>query len=542
MTFSTNTAKRRPSARARSDESGYVIAQTALLLVPLLIFAAFATDIGAWYVQSQKIQRAADASALAGVAMMPDLAQAEQVARETALLNGYADATPSNNNDFDSGPAPQIRVTAPNSYSLEVEIRSSEDVYFSKLVMDDITLTRYGISEYVRPVYMGNPTSGLGTGTIDPAVLGQPNDKMWLSVNAYCTDHEHGDQFLSGYFDGTTSQGLRVCGRRPNTTSANALPNPTFDSDAYAFAVQYAPSSPAVDIDIFDPGIGCPGSITNDGRFGPGTPLFYQVFGPSLTVDHEGFMATNAPITQGSFSTNACSANGWLPIPGAQALATPGVNGGYYYVRLSNRNPNNDPGGSYWGDSGLNNFAMRVTRTGQTTLCTFSTLDPTCPQLYALEHLPLYRDLGGQSAFYLARIDETHAGERLLITFFDAAEGVQNLQFADSNDNAMPFNWKYSDVSVGKMPTGGSYPYAETAFAPPGTTCNWNGVGGNVCLNTSFRPAFNDRFVQIEIDIPDDYTCGADCWWRVRYTTSGSGTDRSGWSLRLLGDPVRLIE
>ena len=49
----------------RTDERGYALALTALLLIPLLSFAAIGVDIGVWYLQAQRNQRVADAAALA---------------------------------------------------------------------------------------------------------------------------------------------------------------------------------------------------------------------------------------------------------------------------------------------------------------------------------------------------------------------------------------------------------------------------------------------------------------------------------------------
>ncbi|MEZ5226562.1 MAG: pilus assembly protein TadG-related protein [Acidimicrobiales bacterium] len=46
-------------------QAGYVLATTALLLIPLMIFAALAVDVGGWYAQATQAQRAADAAALA---------------------------------------------------------------------------------------------------------------------------------------------------------------------------------------------------------------------------------------------------------------------------------------------------------------------------------------------------------------------------------------------------------------------------------------------------------------------------------------------
>jgi hypothetical protein len=127
----------------------------------------------------------------------------------------------------------------------------------------------------------------------------------------------------------------------------------------------------------------------------------------------------------------------------------------------------------------------------------------------------------------------------MTVTFFDAAEGIDNLQFVDSNGTAMPFTWRYRDQSDGGL-TGSAY--HETSFTSYSDTCSWGGTGSNPCLDTSDRDDWNDHFVQVQIQIPDGYTCGVDCWWQVRYVTGGTPTDRSTWSIVIDGDPVRLVE
>ena len=52
-------------------ERGYTTAMTAFLLIPMMIFAGFAVDVGSLYTRAMEIQRAADAAALAGVVWMP---------------------------------------------------------------------------------------------------------------------------------------------------------------------------------------------------------------------------------------------------------------------------------------------------------------------------------------------------------------------------------------------------------------------------------------------------------------------------------------
>lgn len=529
-----------------ASERGFILAQAALVFVPLLIFAAFATDIGAWYVEGQKVQRSVDAAALAAVAFLPDLDAAEQAARDTAARNGFVDATPGDNTDFDTGPLPQVRVTIRSSETIEVEIRAEATAYLGQIVLPSIVVERYAIAEWVQPVYLGNPTSALGTGTIPESTLGLPNDRMWLSINGYCSDHEQGDPFAVGYYDGPTNPNNQLgCGPADNYVYPEASPNPTFDEDAFIFVAEYQAGSPTIDLHVYEPGFYCwDWGHTNDWWDAP--ILNFEIYGPSNTTNHAGFIASNSPIATVSYDGNACisnapSSDGWWPL--LTGAATPDPEGGYYYVKASSRNPGSHdahPGRSFWGESGVNNFSLRVERSGDTQLCAYSVLDPTCPQVYALDWLPLYREVPSDEApFYLAEVDESHAGETMTITFFDAAEGVDNLQFVDSNGTAMPFRWRYTDTTDGLLSGGG---YLETSYAAGTDLCSWGGAGGQPCLDTSNRSDWNDHFVRVEITIPDDYTCGADCWWQVRYVTTGTPTDRSVWFIRLDGDPVRLVE
>ena len=543
---------------ARRSERGYVIAQTALLIIPMMIFAALATDIGYWYVQGQKAQRTVDAASLAGVPLLPDFDAAAAEARAVAARNGYLDATPNDNSDFLTGPLPQVEVSSPRPGALEVKVRSEERSFLGKVVIDSITVERFAVAEFVSPLYLGNPSSGLGTGTIPQSDLGVPPDGTWLALNAYCYDKENGDQFMAGYYDGQAYNGShhRQCGPTAGSIASWANTNPTYDPNAYVFVVQMQPGSSSVDLSLFEPGYNCDSAtnavVTGEYAFpladAAGARIYYRVYGPSTTLNHRSFVDNNAPIASGLFGrddcySNAPNADGWYPM--ATGLPSPSSEGGYYYVQLSTRNPDLpdlDTTDSFWRELYSNQFSLKVTPTGNTQICVYSVADPTCPQLYGLEWLPLYRNISGsETEFYLTEVYESHAGATLVVRFFDAAEGVANIQIADSNGNAMPFEWRYVDESLGKMTVLSEY--RETAFQTYTDTCTYQSVGSNPCLRTTNYQDWNDHLVEMAVDIPGNYTCGADCWWTIRYVTgSPPTTDRSGWNIQFVGDPVQLVE
>ena len=139
MTTFQNNQSSQPSQR------GYVLAMTALLLVPLMIFAAFAVDVGAWYVKGQQAQRAADAAALAGVVWMPNFSEAEAAAVDAARRNGFEEP-----GGFATGiqpQLPQIEVTSVGGQQVQVTIHTEEQSFFGKVVIDDVDIDRRATAE-----------------------------------------------------------------------------------------------------------------------------------------------------------------------------------------------------------------------------------------------------------------------------------------------------------------------------------------------------------------------------------------------------------
>ena len=54
---------------------------------------------------------------------------------------------------------------------------------------------------------------------------------------------------------------------------------------------------------------------------------------------------------------------------------------------------------------------------------------------------------------------------------------------------------------------------------------------------------FNDRMVEVNLDVPVDYAADDAGWWSIRYDFgSGTVTDRTTWTIDVIGDPVHLVE
>jgi Flp pilus assembly protein TadG len=79
------TTVRRPRLQRTApskDERGVALVWMALFMFILLVFAGFAVDLTNWYLNAERVQRAADAGAHAGVVFLPaDLTNATAKAR-----------------------------------------------------------------------------------------------------------------------------------------------------------------------------------------------------------------------------------------------------------------------------------------------------------------------------------------------------------------------------------------------------------------------------------------------------------------------------
>ncbi len=42
--------------------------------------------------------------------------------------------------------------------------------------------------------------------------------------------------------------------------------------------------------------------------------------------------------------------------------------------------------------------------------------------------------------------------------------------------------------------------------------------------------------------LPSDYTCAADCWWKIVYNYPGVTNDTTTWGAYIEGNPVSLVE
>ena len=561
-----------PADCTEQAEDGFVIPTTALLLIPLMIFAAFAVDIGAWYARAGQAQRAADAAALAAVVYMPDLAAANTAAQAAAARNGFVDQPGCDVPGPCVNPAsyPQVIVTGTTAETVRVNILTEGELYFGSVAVDGpIEIERFAAAQYVLPVELGNPSSALGTGNLGGG--GATAENLWLAVNGYCTGRQQGDAISSFYqytsyycpgpfnvFNNVPQPWAQDYGRLPtdvpnffqwtdNGTQPGRVNNASqYDPEGYRLSITMPPGSDSQtwNVDFYDPGVcdriaefnfGVPGTPGNDK-----VPVTLQttLFRADSTTYDDTDNTTPHGVGTIDWPTNSCDWQTGYTI-------SPSDPRGRYILQYRSRAVTNE--------LGLNYFGVRVTPAGGGgAICIDPLGTSTCPRVAAKTNLPIYvpsRDKtgaplvapGSPANFFLAQIDEVHKDKVLEIVLFDPGEGMNNLQIIDPFGNRPPFTFETVDnaeFGYNQFMDGGLSPMTDMPLG------NQDDCGGVNCLDTTAN-RFQNRTVRIRIDLtgtPD--ICDADCWWQIRYEPSAGGivTDRTTWTVRVVGDPVRLIE
>ena len=148
---------RRTRRARRKGERGIAMMLVGLLLIPMLVFAAFGVDLASWYARISELQRGADAAALAGAVWMPNLSTACARAEDSLLSNDLHPSVTGGTVQFQcrqGSSATALRVTVTDT---------DADRHFSSIFMSGpAELTRYAEAEYNLPLPLGSPLHYFG--------------------------------------------------------------------------------------------------------------------------------------------------------------------------------------------------------------------------------------------------------------------------------------------------------------------------------------------------------------------------------------------
>jgi Flp pilus assembly protein TadG len=514
MRFSGGTDER------TKGEQGFVLAMTALLMVPMIIFTAFAVDLGAWYGQAGKMQRAADAASLAGVVQLPNRTNAINAAQATLAKNGFPVAcvtAPS------TGPCVVSYPSGPNQ-QMKVALTASASQYFSKIVIRSQTLNRDATAVYNLRIPLGSPNNTMGN---DPTRAGaQPN--LWAAIQGPYTNHTDGDPYAT-----------KCAANAASATSCSGGANTEYDPEGYDWAIDVpaAAVGTPVTVSIYDPSFGptmgaSPFLMQEVQQHAPFSTS-YQLFNTTGSSANLNMTSANGMNTLGRCSGGTPGYRVWSPGTGAGFFTqawynlctfTPTIAGIYpLRVKTSAIPSVTDRGG------GWNVYSLRAT-----------TASASKPQVYALGKMSIWTPEPGSNAkFYLANIGQQYAGHTLQVDLFDPGDGA-------SGTYNMTFHPPPSGLPAIRPTATGTTActYSNPTVAQGGgATTNSSSTCTIQTRNSSSGSIYNNRWLRVNIVIPIAYACTTDCWWSIEYNFgTGTPNDRTVWVVNVLGDPVHLVE
>ncbi len=543
----------RRSRRRQPGERGITLVLLALALTGMMGVSALVVDLGAAHLEAGRIQKAADAAALAGVVRLPNgFASAETRAREVASANGYTDGV--------DGVTVTVIPVGVADETIQVTITRDEvQQYFSQVFRDPSPITRSATAQYVQPVPLGSPRNYLGTATLPLGLSGDGIENFYLAVSGECTRREYGDRITPRAMNNPSSPH----GCTPG--SNGALANPEHDNRGYLFGVTVPPARGAlpVHLQMFDAPV-CTNTATAVRIYGEGASPFNVTVTVRRYDDLNPYAGTVLATRTFTGSNGAGGNCGFPTLPlgdecnplqpnrlrecwtTLHTVSAPGD----YTIQV-------DP--AFVDDNTRHDIFSLRARNVEDVLafdpCTSDTaaLTPTppyaadCSQVYGLEHLPIYAASSAavNADFFLASIDDRHSNKTLQVTLYDSAEGATSIRLLDPNNNPVTFEWLILCAN-GSEPSSGSCPgEANPTGGRTGAATSTLDVSGSGTqpFSQNVQPGkYSDRLIRLRFQLPDSIATAYSgrTWWKLRYGGTFTG-DRTTWSVQLLGDPVRLL-
>src|SRR6059036_1896293 len=244
------------TAKFRREQRGQVLVIVAVMIVVLLGFTGLVSDV-AWYeVNLMRIQRAADAAALAGVVYLPtNVVGAQTAAQQEATKNGYANGA--------GGVTVTATPEALNNRILGVSVSAPVRSWFARLLgVTQFNARRNARAEFVLPVPMGSPEDYYGINVVCGNTDTSPNCPQVPSATGA------GNLAPLVFFGGVEARGTERQNGDAYSTYYNGRPtlNPGFDANGYQYIVEFGPGTIGGSVWLYDPMFCATGGGTSSGR------------------------------------------------------------------------------------------------------------------------------------------------------------------------------------------------------------------------------------------------------------------------------------
>lgn len=524
----------------RIKEAGQIIAIFALMLTALIGLVGIAIDVTFAWREELRVQRAADAAALAGVVYLPgNVSGGQTAAAAEATKNGYSSG---------SGTNVTALQDASNIREMDVTITTPVPTFFVRVFgINSFTVTRASKAVYILPVPMGSPDpyyGAFGNYMIDDA-SGNPQ-------SVALKDPFGNAMAARGFWASVVGQGAGTASGdayEPKHLNANMTgTNPQQDTaDYYNYSIFMPAGTTGGHVYIYDP-VFCdadPAMGTGD-HWLSGTQPFSTYFklyntnnqpynlsahtllGTSGTLFANNLYSDSKENGSGGTECKAGSItdptkggfwhNKWWDMTAAIGTTLSGGASGQTYRLWTTSDPGDTSQDS---TNGVNNFAIYASASGGS------------PQVYGSGAMQMYTPLPGglSSVFYLAQIDaQSGAGKTVEIQLWDPGDTsttarLSILQPTASGWSAVP-----------------SLTWTATKITGDAANCV-GGTGGYIETSTSGSSHFNGCWLTIDIVVPSTYSAPQSGWWKIQYDMIGAGqsTDETTWQVNIRGNPVHLV-
>lgn len=557
-------AGKKPKALA---ERGQVLALFVLSIFVVTGFVALVVDVSWYWSSSLRVQRAADAAALAGAIDLPakpgtsvshPLGTGIGDALAQAAKNGYTDGV--------DGVTVTPVQDPKNDNRISVTISAPVGTFFMRIFgINSIAATRTAKAEFILPVPMGSPENYYGiycnttasdktcaqASSLVPDARGSgtlPSKGFWGAAITKGGNQQNGDAFLPA-----------------NNGGYSPANNASYDPSGYAYTV-VVPAGGGGSVWVYDPTFCAVGGNGNNGYYGTGD---HWIDGPTnavstyfnlYTTNNTPYDLTDDTLVAGSGSlfeaedrsdhSAALGSSTAASTDCAAGKITDQSNGGYWHNKWW---PMVTPGSLAAGTYRLQVTTTKVTTNsdgGTQAVAGWTANDNTNaenmwgievgssgmkPRVYGSGRMAAYNTLiAGTQEFYLAQIEAKNAGKSIEIDLFDPGDvkGDATLSVLGPDGTAATFDYSTFDPNNS---SGGSNCVANNSdlCSAQGRTSIMTSKGGS--------SSFNNTWIQILVKLDATYNpaAGSD-WWKIRYVV-GQGNDTTTWMVNIRGNPVHLV-
>lgn len=522
----------------RGDERGQAIVLVALLLSVLMGFVGLVVDVAWFQLNLVRVQRAADAGALAGSVYLPsNVPGARTAAKAATAQNGYADGV--------GGVTVTAAQDAVNTQMLDVVVSAPVRTWFMRVFgVNQITSTRNARAEFILPVPMGSPQNYYGISQlcsnatcaqVDGAGGGGPlaSQGFWGAEITKGGNRGNGDLY-STYYNGNPTLNTQYdpLGYSYEVDVPAGATNGTvyiYDATFCATGVGTAGPANGIQLGTGDHWIGNGGNdpVTTEFKLWDmnGTP--YSTSDDILLATDGGrFTSINQVDKSAGYKGNGNYGAGYNGSGSADCSADPyhnawwqmatGLAAGAYRLQVTTSSSNNN------GTNAENMFGIMATATGGT------------PQVYGQSRMCTYNNLPVNTSqiFYLAQIAAVHAGKTLEIKVHDLGDVGGNA----SIKILMPTTTGYTPATFNWIASGGGPPTSGIAAT-------------QIQVASGGTNRYDNQLLTIDVVLPVGYIAPTPPgepgpgWWKVEYDLSGGGggNDTATWSVNIRGNPVHLV-